>query len=336
MPDPQPATETISVVVPTYRRPDALARALAGLTRQADPGAPWDVLVVDNDDSPGAEPVVAAAKDDFSVPIRLVREPRRGASCARNRGIAEAGGTIVAFLDDDVWPRGDWLRQLVVPLLEGRCEGVGGRVVLDTSRVLPGWFDQTWMSRCLSEFADWEEETELGPRDYVLTASAAFRSEPLRATGGLDELLGPRPGLPMVNDDVALCRRFAEVGGTIRYVPDAVVLHELPEARLRRNYFVRRWYAKGRSDWLLERDVLTLSRTGGAGAAWITLLGGLDAHWRAARGQPVDGVRGWTRGFMAVCEMARVTGILREAVAFKLGRGHAAPVVSQQRMGGPV
>jgi GT2 family glycosyltransferase len=325
MADPLGGAPSVTVVLPTYRRDAALGRALAGLARQTDPGVPWDLVVVDNDDAPGSEATVRAAAATFPVAVRVVHEVRRGASSARNRGIAEAGGTIVAFMDDDVVPRPSWLRRLVAPVLDGRCDGVGGRVVLDPSSPRPSWFDISWMGRCLADFTPYDEERPVPPDGYVLTASAAFRADLLRATGGLDVVLGPRPGVPMVNDDVGLCRRFAALGGAIRYVPDAVVVHELPTARLRRRYLVRRWYAQGRSDWLLEREALVATRTGGAGAAWWNLTDVLGNHLRAGMGRSdAPGARR-IEVFRAICELARVAGILRESVAFNLGRGAAIP-----------
>jgi GT2 family glycosyltransferase len=314
------APPSVTLVVPTYRRPMALRRALSGLARQADPGVSWELVVVDNDDPPGAEPVVRAVESSFPVRVRLVRELRRGASCARNRGIAEATGTVVAFMDDDVVPEPDWLQRLLTPLLAGRCNAVGGRVVLDPSTRRPPWFDNTWMTRCLAEFAPAQHEQDVEAGDYILTASAAFEAELLRATGGLDEVLGPRPGLPMVNDDVRLCRRFVDLGGTIRYVPDAVVVHELPASRLRRRYLLRRFYAQGRSDWLLERELLSSTRTGGLAAAWVSLTSLVPFHWRALTGRGESGIGQRLYALRALCELGWVAGILRESVACNLER----------------
>src|SRR5438132_2049208 len=98
------ASDTLTVLVPTFNRPDGLARVLAGLARQQDPGAPWDVVVVDNDDAPGALPMFEQASRALPVAARFVRERVRGAAHARNRGLAEASGTVVVFIDDDVNP----------------------------------------------------------------------------------------------------------------------------------------------------------------------------------------------------------------------------------------
>ncbi|MGH2728407.1 MAG: glycosyltransferase, partial [Actinomycetota bacterium] len=87
----------VSVILPTYRRPASLARTLGGLAAQ-EPGVGWELVVIDNDDAPGAEPVFSEHEGAFGGAARLVREARRGAAFARNRGIAEAQGDVIAMI----------------------------------------------------------------------------------------------------------------------------------------------------------------------------------------------------------------------------------------------
>src|SRR3954468_4214546 len=135
----------ITVVLPTHRRPASLRRALDGVARQRDPGVPWDVVVVDNDATP------SASLPPLPVAARVVWEPVLGASSARNRGIAEATGSIVAFIDDDVVPDDDWLVELVRPLIDGMGDAVGGQVVLDPSVPVPRWLPE-WLLPYLAAF----------------------------------------------------------------------------------------------------------------------------------------------------------------------------------------
>ena len=98
------AAPTVSVVLPTYRRPDLIERALA--TVRAQTFSDWELLVID-DNGLGSEPqvateavVAALAAADPRVSYRA--HPRnRGACAARNTGIGAARGRFVAFLDDD-------------------------------------------------------------------------------------------------------------------------------------------------------------------------------------------------------------------------------------------
>ena len=254
---------SVTVVLPTFRRPDALARVLRALSQQEDPKVPWDVLVVDNGEGVESAAVFATHKPALPVSASLVHEPVPGATRARNTGISRASGDIVAFVDDDVVPHRDWLSRIVAPLLRGRADAAGGRVELDPSVPLPRWLGPDWLGY-LSYYDRGPDERRLPNDDYVLTANAAFATERLRAVGGFDEMLGPRRGSPMVNDDLDLCRRFAASGGRIVYIPDAVVVHDVPGARLTRRYLLRRAYAQGRSDWLLERGRNAHRPLGGA------------------------------------------------------------------------
>ncbi len=93
----------VSVVLPTYRRPDLLERALATVTGQTLED--WELLVVD-DNGAGTraqrdtETVVRSLASDARV-VYVAHEVNRGACAARNTGIARARGRYVAFLDDD-------------------------------------------------------------------------------------------------------------------------------------------------------------------------------------------------------------------------------------------
>jgi glucosyl-dolichyl phosphate glucuronosyltransferase len=302
----------ITVVLPTFRRPDGLARALGAMAEQREVQAPWDVVVVDNDDPPGAGPTFSSLAPRLPVPVRLLHEPRRGASSARNAGIAAAEGDIVAFLDDDVVPAPTWLSNLFAPLLAGRAEAAGGVVRLDPAVPLPRWLGADWRGY-LSEYDRGGTEHDIGDHDYVLSANAAFRTDLLRRIGGFDPVLGPRPGVPMVNDDIDLCRRAMRAGGPIRYVPDAVVVHELPSHRLKRRYLLRRAYAQGRSDWLLERDVNVGRPLGGAGGMLVHLRRLLADRTHEGLWYP-DAAMG------AVLHISQVSGFLREAAAQKAPR----------------
>src|SRR5438874_10295281 len=265
------AGPAVTVVLPTFRRPDALARAMSSLASQRDPGVEWELVVVDNDAAPGAEATVHALAPAIPADVMLLREPRRGAAYARNTGIDAAKGDVVAFIDDDVIAAPTWLAALSTPILREQSEGAGGPVKLDPAVVLPRWVSRDWRG-CLSEYQRRDEEHELPAGDFVLTASAAFRTDLVRETGGFDSVLGPAQRVPIFfNEDVDLCRRFWARGGRIRYVPEGAVTHEVPPERLRPGYFFKRTYAQGRSDWLLERETNAMRPLGGAKGITIHL-----------------------------------------------------------------
>ena len=103
----------ISVIIPAYNREATVGRAVRSALGQTL--EPLEVLVVDDcsvDDT--CKVVDAMAAEDRR--IKLIREERnRGGAAARNRGILEAEGELVAFLDsDDEWMRNHLERRLAV------------------------------------------------------------------------------------------------------------------------------------------------------------------------------------------------------------------------------
>jgi succinoglycan biosynthesis protein ExoM len=104
----------ISLVIPTQRRPAGLETAVRSTFRQRDVDpARLELVIVDNDAQPSAEPLVAALATEAPFPVRYVHEPAAGVANARNAGLAAAGGELIAFLDDDEEATADWLAALI-------------------------------------------------------------------------------------------------------------------------------------------------------------------------------------------------------------------------------
>ena len=100
---------SISVVIPSLlARADGLEACLRSLAELDYPD--YEVIVVDNRPA-GAEPVQLAG-------VRVVRETRPGISAARNAGLAEANGELIAFTDDDVEVDAGWLRAIARRFVE--------------------------------------------------------------------------------------------------------------------------------------------------------------------------------------------------------------------------
>jgi glycosyltransferase involved in cell wall biosynthesis len=88
----------ISVVIPCYNGADFLAQTLESVMRQTWP--PAEIIVIDDGSTDNSEAIAAS----LGAPIRVIRQTNQGESVARNRGINEAKGSWIAFLDaDDLW-----------------------------------------------------------------------------------------------------------------------------------------------------------------------------------------------------------------------------------------
>lgn len=121
---PDPARFRVTVIVPTYRRPDRLVQCLTALTRQTMP--PVQVIVTVRDIDPDS--AVAAQRFAAALPIEIVGVAVPGQVAALNRGIDHALGDIVAITDDDAAPHPDWVERIEAWYhADARIGGVGGR-----------------------------------------------------------------------------------------------------------------------------------------------------------------------------------------------------------------
>ena len=130
----------ITVILCTYNRCESLMKALASIALSHMPeSVAWEVLVVDNNSHDRTRDVVADFCVRYPGRFRYLFERQPGKSHALNRGIAEAQGDVLAFMDDDVRVEPMWLQNLTAALLKGRLAGCGGRVLPEWNSVPPRW-----------------------------------------------------------------------------------------------------------------------------------------------------------------------------------------------------
>jgi glycosyltransferase involved in cell wall biosynthesis len=91
------ASQLVSVIIPTYNRPDMLGQALASLQAQSE--RVWEAVVVDDGDGSGLELVRVIADER----ITALRNNGKGQVDARNTAIQASSGNVIAWLDDDDW-----------------------------------------------------------------------------------------------------------------------------------------------------------------------------------------------------------------------------------------
>jgi glycosyltransferase involved in cell wall biosynthesis len=239
----------VTVILCTYNRCNSLARTLESLAASTLPeDTEWKVLVVDNNSSDQTRTVVEDFCQRYPGRFHYLFEPRQGKSHALNSGIREARGDILAFVDDDVSVEPSWLDDLTSVLHDGEWAGAGGRVLPARSFVPPRWLAldgprNLGMVLC-AQFDLGNVPAEL--KDAPFGTNMAFRREMFERYGDFRTDLGPRPDSEIRNEDTEFGRRLMAGGERLRYVPSAVVYHDVHESRVRKEFFLAWWFDRGR------------------------------------------------------------------------------------------
>jgi len=205
-------TSTITVVIPSFARPAALARCVGGLARQSDEAGEFEVVVVD-DGSPETvvlDPSVSLGRFD----VRVVRQDRAGPGAARNAGADAARGETLAFLDDDCVPARDWLFRLAAAVRHDPEVLAGGATRNGLEESLCAEVSQLIVSIA----RDFHHDPKTGPR-FLASNNIACSRRSFLASGGFD------PSFRVASEDRELCDRWRMQGRPMTWVPDARVDH---------------------------------------------------------------------------------------------------------------
>ena len=133
--------ELVSVIIPVYNGAAQLPTLLAALCQQSYPTAAYEILVVDNRSTDQTAGVVTAWQNRTSHQIRLLHEGEvQGSYAARNRGVAAATGSILAFTDADCVPSPTWLAEGVAGLKTHRVAYGAGRVQFTFQQARPNLY----------------------------------------------------------------------------------------------------------------------------------------------------------------------------------------------------
>lgn len=255
----------ITVILCTFNRCESLAQALHSIASSLLPDSvTWEVLVVDNNSTDQTRNTANEFIRQYPGKLRYLFEPRQGKSHALNRGVREARGDILAFMDDDVTVEPKWLQNLTTPLTNERLAGVGGRIVPAREFQPPKWLAVKGPYSTVGMLALFDRgdcATEL--HEAPFGTNMAFRKSVFVKYGGFRTDMGPCPGSEMRNEDTEFGRRILAAGEKLWYEPSAVVYHAIPQERLTKSYFLRFWFDSGRASILEMQkrpDVLGIPR----------------------------------------------------------------------------
>ncbi|SSW67130.1 GalNAc(5)-diNAcBac-PP-undecaprenol beta-1,3-glucosyltransferase [Achromobacter veterisilvae] len=241
----------VSVVVPTFRRPELLARCLEALGRQRFPRDDYEVLVCDDAVSGATQSLVGAWRDRWGNRPALRYLPvagTRGPAGARNLGWRSAKGEIIAFTDDDAIPESDWLGQGVRALAPdvAAVSGITEMLIPDPPN-------------------DYERDAAGLTRSEFITANCFVRRSALQAVGGFD----PRYTMAW-REDSDLHFALLDGGLVVKREPLARVSHPMRGLRFAAGLGMQK---KAMFDMLLRSKYPALYRRRIHSTAWRYYLG---------------------------------------------------------------
>ena len=204
---PKPAwTPRVSIVICAYNAERTMRQCLESLCRLDYPN--FEVIIVDD----GSRDATAQIAADFPE-FRLIRQPNKGLSVARNVGLHAALGELIAYTDSDCVVDPHWLTFMVRAMAEGGLDGCGG----------PNYapHEDGWVEGCVAASPGAPSHVLISDdrAEHLAGCNMLFRKSALENAGGFDSQF------TAAGDDVDICWRLMDAGSVLGYCPSAFVWH---------------------------------------------------------------------------------------------------------------
>lgn len=241
----------LSIIISTYNNAKSLERTLNSIAKQDADKSVWECIVVNNNSTDDtALRVSEFAKNHSEINIRLVDESQQGLSHARNKGIAESKGEILAFIDDDETINEGFVSAYIDLFYNHGAFAASGAVNVCYDSARP-----KWMSHYTEKMIG--NPINLGNSITTITSSItpaggnmAFNREVFNLYGGFDTQLGRKGDKLFGGEENELFDRLRNLGERVYYTPNAIVYHHIADRKLTPEYFDKLSYGVGVSKLL--------------------------------------------------------------------------------------
>jgi glucosyl-dolichyl phosphate glucuronosyltransferase len=246
----------LDVILPTCNREALLSQTLESLrAARAPAGMDVRILVVDNASTDGTRARIRREAERFGGRLQYLFVPTPGKPHALNAGIAATDGDLVGLVDDDEEIDVGWFECIRRELTDPDVDFIGGKVLPRWESPRPSWLGDGYLG--VIGWVDPGDQPKAMDASYhgiLMGGNAVIRRRVLERAGPYATALN-RTGTRLLGcEDEDMYHRLLALGARGRYVPELIIYHHVPAARLTKPYF-RRWcFWRGVSLGIMDRS----------------------------------------------------------------------------------
>jgi glycosyltransferase involved in cell wall biosynthesis len=239
----------ISVIVCTYNRQEYLPDCLKHLANQSADNRDYEVLIIDNNSTDNTNKIASEfIQNHPEMNVHYFCEMNQGLTFARNRGIKEARGKILSFIDDDAFVDQDFITEIQSYFeLNQEVSAIGGKISPVYEGETPKWMSK-YLLTLVSALDMGNSPKKFKGSKFPIGANMAFRATVFEQYGNFNTDLGRRGNILEGGEEKDIFIRLKENKEVIHYVPKVYVNHIIPEKRLRIPYIKKLGIGVGSSE----------------------------------------------------------------------------------------
>ena len=240
----------ITATISTYNREKYLPKVLASLARQTLSRDLFEVILVDNN-SPGNTPEIfnRFQKDHPKIKSYYYLETNQGLSFGRNRGIKEANGKYITFIDDDAYLADDYL-EVIYNYFEDnpKVASIGSKIHLHYEETVPKW-ENKYLNSLLGYFDIGNNVRFFPKNDYPRGSNMSFKMSVFEVVGHFNTELGRVGNNLAGSEEKDIYKRiYQHPDLLVAYIPNAMVYHYVPHQRTTESFIKKQAIGTGNSE----------------------------------------------------------------------------------------
>ena len=240
----------LSIIICTYNRAKYIGPLLDSISKNDYPTSDYEIILVDNnctDNTRGVcEQFVATHPE---IRLRYVVETEQGLSAARNKGIKEAKGEVIIYVDDDALVDTDYIRIYAEHFAaHPETMAAGGPIEPLYETQEPSWMSP-YTKALLTAWMNYGDKVREYPNGrYPGGGNAAYRKVVFDKVGLFNTKLGRKGTALLASEEKDIFDKMKALGMLVLYLPSPVLHHIIPQTKLEEDYFNRLTLQIGKSE----------------------------------------------------------------------------------------
>ena len=231
----------LTVIICTYNRAKYIGALLESIAKNDLEKKAYEIVLVDNNCTDNTREICEAfATAHKDVNFRYVIEPEQGLSAARNKGILEAKGDLLVYVDDDALVD-TWYLTTICDYMSAHPEisAVGGPIIPLYETAEPKWMTR-FTKELLCGYLYFGDQVRTFPgKRYPGGGNAAYRAEVFKLVGLFNTNLGRKGNGLMGSEEKDIFDKMSARGMRFMYLPKMILHHIIPQKKLEADYFNR-------------------------------------------------------------------------------------------------
>ena len=229
----------LTVIICTYNREKYIGPLLESIAANDLDKKAYEVVLVDNNCTDNTREICETfASKHMDVQFRYVVEPEQGLSAARNKGIREAKGDLIVYIDDDALVDSHYLRDYTEWFAaHPETMACGGPIEPLYETQEPSWMTP-YTRALLTAWMNYGDKVREYPKGrFPGGGNAAYRKEVFDKVGLFNTALGRKGNSLMASEEKDIFDKMHALGMQVLYLPTPVLHHCIPQAKLEKDYF---------------------------------------------------------------------------------------------------